>query len=84
MKPRKGSIAFCSAGRLGLITSEKPEPFRFFNGDEVITWKGIQLTDGLGGKNKDYPQKAGDFWCSQNPVVVGHVSEFFFNKDGNE
>ena len=80
MEPCKGAIAFCSVGRLGLITSEKPEPFTFSNGDTVVTWQGIQLTEGLGGKNKDYPQKVGDFWCSQNPKVVGHLNTFLSAK----
>jgi hypothetical protein len=76
MFPCKGAIAFCSVGRLGLITSDEPEVFTFFDGTTDKVWKGIQLTEGMGGKNKDYPQKPGDLWCSRNPIVVGHIKDF--------
>lgn len=76
LEPRRGSIAFCSVGRIGLITSDGPEEFTFFNGDKAVVWKGIQLTEGMGGKNKDYSQKCGDFWCSRNPIVIGHIDDY--------
>lgn len=75
LQPRKGAIAYCSVGRLGLILNDSPEEFEFFNGDKAVVWKGIQLTKGLGGKNKDYPQEVGDFWCSTKPKVIGYIED---------
>lgn len=75
MEIRRGAVAKCSVGRIGLITSDQPEKMVFFNGDEAMVWKGVQLTNGLGGKNKDYPQKVGDFWCSKNPEVLFYIED---------
>jgi len=82
MKACKGAIAFCSLGRLGLITSETPVPVTYNDGNKGISWVGIQLTDGevtgVGGdKGKVIKQKVGDPWMSKNPTVVGRISDYF-------
>lgn len=81
MEPCKGAIAFCSLGKLGLITSEEPIEVIYGDGNKGISWVGIQLTDGVvsGIKNdagKTFPIKVGDKWTSKNPIVVGHVSDY--------
>lgn len=82
MKPEEGSIAFCSIGRLGLITSKTPIPVTYNDGNTGISWVGIQLTDGAvmgvgGDKGKVIKQNVGDVWMSKNPTVVGHVRGYF-------
>ena len=53
---RRGCVARCSRGMLGLVTSETKAMTRY--GQEA--WIGVQLS----------PDKAGDEWCSRNPTFV--------------
>ena len=68
MKPRKGSIAFCSLGCLGLIIEDKPQLVNYEDGHSGMAYVGIHLT------NKIAPIRFR--WSSRNPVVVGHVDDF--------
>lgn len=71
MEPRKYAIAICGIGGLGLITSPKPELIDFGKDfgakDERLCWTGIYLSDGK--------RKAGSFWCSSKPDVIGYLDD---------
>jgi hypothetical protein len=62
-EPRRGSLAYCSKGYLGLITCDKPQPVGYEGGGWGVAWTGIHLSEG----------KIGDPWSSRNPVVAGHI-----------
>lgn len=62
MEPKKGAIAICGIGCLGLITSEAPEAVKYKDGNIGVAWTGIHLTD------KVVP--AGSPWSSRNPKIV--------------
>lgn len=59
MKPRKGAIAVCSRGILGLITSEQPEEVEYPDGNKGVAWTGIQLDHNPGAP-----------WSSREPKVL--------------
>lgn len=64
---KKGCIARCSIGLLGLVTSERKEMTRY--GDEA--WIGIQLS----------PDKAGQEWCSKNPIFIAESIDSLLDGD---
>ena len=85
---KKGAIAICSLGRVGLITSEKPIKVTYNDGNKGVSWVGIQLTDGevrgVGGdKGKVIKQKVGDPWMSRNPKVIGHINQAITQAEKN-
>ena len=67
-KPRKGSLAICGLGALGVITEDEPREVTYRDGNKGMTFVGIQLTDKLA--------PIGSPWSSRNPKVVGHVDDF--------
>lgn len=80
MEPRRGAIALCSLGRLGLITCDEPQEIHYQDGNVGMAWTGIQLTEGdITGVGKDKTavvhQVVGDAWSSRTPVVVGYMDE---------
>lgn len=80
MEPRRGAIAYCSLGRLGLILSDAPMSITYHDGNVGQAWTGIQLTEGdvqgVGGDaGKTFHQKIGDQWSSRNPKVVGYIED---------
>ena len=66
MSPKKGDIAVCRAGSLGLITSNEKRK-RDVDGEEA--WFGIHLT----GKLEH--AEPGDTWTSRNPEVIGNAGD---------
>lgn len=60
--PRKHALALCSKGRLGVITSEGPEPVEYPDGTKGTAWTGYHLPDGRP-------------WSSRNPQVVGYLDD---------
>jgi len=81
MEPRKYAIALCSLNRIGLITSDGPINVKYHDGNEGISWVGIQLTDGQvegvgGDKGKIIQQKMGDPWMSKHPTVLAYLDEY--------
>ena len=62
--PRKGSIAVCSQGHIGLITSDIMIAIVYPDETKGIAWTGIHLKG-----------KIGTPWSSRNPTVVGHIDE---------
>jgi hypothetical protein len=67
-KPRKGSLALCGLGCLGVITQDEPKEVVYQDGNKGFAFVGIHLTDKV--------TKAGEKWSSRHPIVVGHVDEF--------
>lgn len=68
LRPRKGALAFCSLGTLGLITSPEPHEVTYPNGTKGTSWTGIHLTDKICA--------IGEPWSSRSPIVVAYVSQF--------
>jgi hypothetical protein len=69
-KIKKGCVAKCSLGMLGLITSEEKVMTRYGK----LAWLGVQLS----------PDKAGNEWCSQNPTFVSESVENLTNQNISE
>jgi hypothetical protein len=65
---RKGSLAICSLGCLGLITEDSPREVVYKDGNKGVAWVGIHLTDKIA--------PIGSPWSSRNPKIVGHIEEF--------
>lgn len=53
---KKGCVARCKAGMLGLVTSDEPQMTRYGK----LAWIGVQLS----------PDKAGQEWTSTDPEFV--------------
>lgn len=71
MKPRKGSLAICSSGTLGVITEDKPKEVTYSDNNKGFAYVGIHLTDEI--------CEIGDIWSSRNPKVIGHVDDIFIS-----
>ena len=67
-RPSNGAIAICSAGCLGLITSDCPVEVTYSDGNKATAWTGIHLTS--------KSSAVGNPWSSKNPTVVGHINSF--------
>jgi len=65
---RKGTLAVCGMGYLGLITEDKPREITYPDCNKFVTWVGIHLTD------KVFP--IGSAWSSRKPIVVGHTDDY--------
>ena len=61
MSIKKGCVARCKAGMLGLVTSEEKVMTK-----GKLAWLGIQLS----------PDKAGNKWSSQDPELVYNSIEY--------
>ena len=66
-KPRRGSLALCGLGCLGIITHDKPKKVTYKDGNEGVAYTGIHVTDQV--------TKPGSPWSSRNPKVIGRVSD---------
>lgn len=69
MKPKKGVVAICGAGSLGLITSNEKERVIYDDGTGAMAWTGIHLT----GKLEH--AEPGDDWSSRSPEVIGDAGD---------
>lgn len=79
-QPRRGAVARCSLGRLGVITSDSMVEVTYGDGKKGFSWVGIQLTDGevngVGGhEGRIIKQKVGDVWMSRTPNVICYVDD---------
>lgn len=72
LMPRRGAIAYCSAGKLGLITCDEPLEVTYHDGNKGVAWIGIQLTKGI----------IGDPWSSRTPKVVGYIEDLIIPLPG--
>lgn len=70
MIPRRGAMAYCSAGCLGIITSSEPQTVAYEAGNTALAWTGFHLRDdpGMG-------YRIGSMWSSRNPRVVMYVED---------
>ena len=64
MKPRRGALARCSLGMLGLITDDDMREFTYPDGNKGTAYVGVCLA-----------VPAGSPWSSRNPTVLGYVDE---------
>jgi hypothetical protein len=64
---KKGDIAVCGLGCLGLITNDSMQEIIYKDGNRGMAYIGIHLT------NKIVPM--GAEWSSRNPVIVGHIDD---------
>jgi hypothetical protein len=67
-KIKKGTIAICGIGCLGLITEDEPREIFYPDGNKSTAWVGIHLTDKA--------CEIGEPWSSRNPIVVGHTDDY--------
>ena len=66
LKPRRGALAYCMKGYLGLIVEDEPSVKRPDYGNRVIrVWRGVHI-----GRHK-----VGRPWQTRAPVVVGYVQD---------
>ena len=62
--PRKGDIAMCALGRVGLILSDRPVEVTREDGAKRMAWTGVHV----------WPRSwIGKPWSSRNPKVIGDV-----------
>lgn len=66
--PRKGDIALCGRGLLGIITSADQIRVDYPGGDEAMAWHGFHLSNARAG--------VGHQWSSRNPCILGNVAQF--------
>jgi hypothetical protein len=66
-EPRRGALAFCSRGALGIITSDGPMPVKYPDGSTGIAWVGNHLTNEAG--------RLGAPWSSRRPHVIGYIEQ---------
>jgi len=85
--PRKGAIARCSIGFIGLITSETPQEITYTDGNKGLAWLGIQLRHdscifpfGVDA-GKEVVVVPGMPWSSRHPEVLGYLSDFTEDSD---
>lgn len=61
MEPKKGALAICSLGRLGLIEVDEPQPVVYADGTAGMAWTGRHV----------WPKEFfGRPWSSRNPKVL--------------
>lgn len=75
---RQFAIALSSNGTLGLITSPEMVEHQYPEGNTKKVWTGVVLSENsFIGQGKDTGKqvqaKAGDFWSSSSPKVIGYV-----------
>lgn len=75
MTPRKGAIAYCSIGLLGVINSEEPKEITYEDGNTGVAWTGQQLTNAFSENHPNGPHRktVGGPWSSRTPEVIGYV-----------
>lgn len=81
LEPKRGAIALCSMGSLGLILSDKPEKITYDDGKTAEAWTGVYLTgrtiDWKFGPKKGETQEipALSPWSSTRPRVICYVKD---------
>lgn len=76
MQPKRGAIAVCSRGYIGIITADEPTEITYPDGNKGSAWLGIQLTDKPPIDADWKGQKGiGTPWSSRTPRVIGYVSD---------
>lgn len=62
--PKRGDVALCSAGRVGLIECDEPIEIEYPDGNKGAAWIGMHLTPRYGAR-----------WSSRNPRVIARKRE---------
>lgn len=75
LEPKKGAIAICGIGTVGVITSDGPVPVKYLDGNEGIAWTGIHLGFGVDGLDREVQIAPGDMWSSRHPRVIAESIE---------
>lgn len=65
MEPKRGAIARCGMGRLGIILSFRPQRIQYSGGEWADVWTGVHI--------ETETQKP-VLWSSKKPEVIGYVS----------
>lgn len=65
LQPKRGAIARCGAGFIGIITSDQPIKVEYQDGNNGLAWVGIHLQPELLGAN----------WSSRSPTVLFESTE---------
>jgi len=63
VEPKKGAIAKCKWGTIGVIASDGPVEVTYSNGDRGLAWIGFHLQE-------HDMIKIGDPWSSRHPEVL--------------
>jgi hypothetical protein len=58
---QRGTIAICSRGIIGVVTSDHQQEVTYDDGNKGIAWVGLALDDKTP-------------WCSRNPEIIGTIS----------
>ena len=73
MEARRGAIAICSLGTLGIITHDEPQDVEYPDGNKGKAYVGYHLTEKV--------TQAGEKWSSRDPQVIGYtvleLTDFF-------
>ena len=65
-EPKRGDIAYCGKGFLGLITSDTKKEVTYFDGSKAMAWTGIHLTNN---------PSIGSPWSAKNPEIVSNIED---------
>jgi len=80
---KKGSIAVCGAGGVGLITCDHPILIK--HKGELFpqsTWIGIHILEqDIMIQGKETHVTIGDPWSSRKPTVVAHIMDFMGDEE---
>jgi len=69
-QPQYGTVAYCSLGHIGVITSHSPEGVTYPDGSEGVAWTGKKI----------WPfDEFGKPWSSRHPQIIGQIYD---NQDG--
>lgn len=69
-EPKRGAIARCSLGMLGLILSSELQEVAYPDGSRSLAWTGIQLLD-----DSEKGTRLGGLWSSRNPTVLCQMED---------
>lgn len=76
--PKRGAVARCSMGKLGLITANEPVPVKYKEGESGVAWIGIHLGeeefDTDSSVEKLITARSREPWSSRNPEVLYYLS----------
>lgn len=67
VEPKKGAIAKCGLGTIGVIASDGPVEVTYPDGKKGIAWTGFHLQEQVINNRMI---KIGDPWSSKNPEVL--------------
>jgi hypothetical protein len=74
-EPKRGDIALCGRGSLGIIVDHKKRKVCYGDGNDAMAWMGFHLTNAIIG--------VGSVWSSKNPCIIGNINQFAFSPTNN-